>query len=93
MNFEGIPNRSSEVKKWERILFLPVLPLLVFSIALGWNVLLLVLFGYAILIQGFIYNLYRMEGRGKEFLVRMSVPLLAALVILAFFGFEYFFKN
>jgi 4-hydroxybenzoate polyprenyltransferase len=93
MNFEGIPNRSSEVKKWERILFLPILPLLVISIALGWNVLLLVLFGFAILTQGFIYNFYRKEGRGKEFLVRMSIPLLAALVILAFFGFEYFFKN
>lgn len=93
MNFEGIPNRSSEVKKWERILFLPVLPLLVFSIALGWNVLLLVLFGFAILTQGFIYNLYRKEGRGREFLIRMSVPLMAVLVILAFFGFEYFFKN
>lgn len=93
MNFEGIPNRSSEVKKWERILFLPILPLLVFSIALGWNILLLVLFGFAILTQGFIYNLYRKEGRGKEFLVRMSIPLLATLVILAFFGFEYFFKN
>ncbi len=93
MNFEGIPNRSSEVKKWERILFLPILPLLVISIALGWNVLLLVLFGFTILTQGFIYNLYRKEGRGKEFLVRMSIPLLATLVILAFFGFEYFFKN
>jgi hypothetical protein len=93
MNFEGIPNRPSIVKKWERILFLPVLPLLLFSVGLGWNVLLLVLFGYAILTQGFIYNLYRKEGRGKEFLVRMSIPLLAALVILAFFGFEYFFKN
>lgn len=93
MNFEGIPNRSSEVKKWERILFLPILPPLVISIALGWNVLLLVLFGFAILTQGFIYNLYRKEGRGKEFLVRMSIPLLATLVILAFFGFEYFFKN
>lgn len=93
MNFEGIPNRSSEVKKWERILFLPILPLLVISIALGWNILLLVLFGFAILTQGFIYILYRKEGRGKEFLVRMSIPLLATLVILAFFGFEYFFKN
>jgi len=93
MNFEGIPNRSLVVKKWERILFLPVLPLLVFSVALGWNIFSLVLLGYAILTQGFLYNIYRKEGRGKEFLVRMSIPLLAALVILAFFGFEYFFKN
>lgn len=92
MNFEVIPNRSPKIKKWEQLVLVPVLPLLLFSVGLGWIKILLGLLVYAILTQGFIYNLYRKEGRGKEFLIRMSVPLMAALVVLVFFGFDYFFN-
>lgn len=93
MNLEGIPNRSSVVKKWEGILFLPALPILIFSIAMSWQFLALGLLGYAILTQGFIFMLYRKEGRGKEFLTRMIVPLLGALILLGYFGWKFVFPS
>lgn len=43
------------------------------------------LLGYALVTQLLIYKLYQKENRGKEFIIRMSVPFAVCLVILIYF--------
>lgn len=89
MNFEGIPNRSARIKKWENLVFALFIPLLGLGVALNAMSVLLGILGYALLSQIFIYRLYKKEGRGKEFINRMNVPFAVCLVAFLFF----FFKN
>ncbi|WP_075350274.1 hypothetical protein [Algoriphagus marinus] len=84
MNFEGIPNRSAKIKKWESIVFLPIIAIISLSFVLKSVALMLGLLGYTLLSQLFIYRLYKKENRGKEFIIRMSVPFAVCVILFVY---------
>ena len=85
MNFEGIPNRSAKIKKWDSLVFAGLIFLIFLNAILKSVPLMLGLLGYALVTQLLIYKLYQKENRGKEFIIRMSVPFAVCLVILIYF--------
>lgn len=84
MNFEGIPNRSAKIKKWENIFFLLLIALIIFGFPFKTLPFMLGILGYALLSQLFIYTLYKKENRGKEFITRMIVPFAVCIVFFIY---------
>lgn len=73
------------LKNANNLAFIAVVPgILIGSILISMPIMLFTL-GYGILIQLYIYTLYKKENRGKEFITRMWVPLSVAVACLLFF--------
>ena len=85
MNFEGIPNRSAKIKKWDNLALAGLIFLILLNAVLKSVPLMLGLLAYALLSQLFIYTLYKRENRGKEFIIRMTVPIAVCVVIFIYF--------